>query len=209
MLDLRSQESGPMRTEMDNAVHTVRQEAIWVFAFLAVIWAVFLIDRFTPLERFGLVPRHLTGLIGIATMNFLHANWSHLISNSVPLFILLTLLAGSRARSWRIVVMISLLGGLLLWLIGRPAIHIGASLLIFGLITFLLASGLWFERRPVPVIIALIVGFLYGLTLIAGILPRIGSSAYVSWDGHLCGAIAGVAVAYLLTRPRRLTHAAT
>jgi membrane associated rhomboid family serine protease len=81
-------------------------------------------------------------------------------------------------------------------------LHIGASLLIFGLISFLIASGLFFERRPVPVIVALVVGFLYGMTLIAGVLPRLGGGDRVSWDGHLCGALAGVFVAYMLTRPR-------
>ena len=137
-------------------------------------------------------------------MTFVHQDWSHLLSNTVPLFILLVLLAGSRARSWGIVVLIIIVGGLLLWVFGRSARHVGASLLIFGLISYLIASGLFFERRPVPVVVALVVGFLYGTALLGGILPRFGMSPSVSWDGHLCGAIAGVLVAYGLTRPRRL-----
>jgi membrane associated rhomboid family serine protease len=202
MLDLRSPVDVPDEVPTRNAVHTVRQELIWVIVFIAAVWVVFLLDRFLPLEQLGLIPRRLRGLVGIVTMTFLHADWSHLLSNTFPLFILLTLLAGSRAKSWGIVAAIIVVGGLLLWGFGRPALHIGASLLMFGLISFLIASGLFFERRPVPVIVALVVGFLYGMTLIAGVLPRLGGGDRVSWDGHLCGALAGVFVAYMLTRPR-------
>jgi membrane associated rhomboid family serine protease len=185
------------------AVHTIRQELTSIVVFVAVVWFVFLVDRVTPLEQWGLSPRTARGLLGIVTMTFLHANVSHLISNTVPLFVLLTLLAGSRARSWETVTEIIGLGGLLLWLFGQSGVHIGASLLVFGLISFLIASGLFFERRPIPVIVALIVGFLYGITLMTGVLPRIGTRSAVSWDGHLCGAIGGVGVAYMLARPRR------
>ena len=76
-------------------------------------------------------------------MPFLHANLHHILSNTFPLFILLVLLAGSKARSWEIVVDIVLLGGALLWLFGRPGDVIGASGLIFGLIAFLILSGFW------------------------------------------------------------------
>jgi membrane associated rhomboid family serine protease len=131
-------------------------------------------------------------------MPFLHANLHHIVSNTVPLLVLLALLAGSKARSWMIVVYVTLLGGLLLWLFGRTADHIGASGLIFGLVAFLIVSGL-LERRPVPLLVSAIVGFLYGGTLFWNVLPQAGS--HVSWDGHLCGAIAGGIVAYVLTRP--------
>jgi membrane associated rhomboid family serine protease len=114
------------------------------------------------------------------------------------LFILLVLLAGSKARSWEIIGDVVLLGGALLWLFGRPnSNNIGASGLIFGLIAFLILSGL-LEKRLVPLAIALIVGFVYGSTLIYGVLPQI--DAQISWEGHLCGAVAGGFVAYTLTR---------
>jgi membrane associated rhomboid family serine protease len=113
------------------------------------------------------------------------------------LIVLLTLLAGSRARSWEIVLEIVLLGGLLLWLLGRHANHIGASGLIFGLIVFLILSGL-LERRVIPLIVSASVALLYGGTLLSGVLPGLGP--HISWDGHLCGAIAGGMIAYGLTR---------
>jgi membrane associated rhomboid family serine protease len=183
---------------MQNASHTIREELSYILLFIGVIWAVFFVSCFFhTLDQYGVVPRTAAGLIGIPFSIFLHANFQHLFGNTVPLFILLALLAGSKARSWEIVLYVTLLGGLFLWLCGREACHIGASGLIFGLIAFLIVSGL-LEGRIVPLLISLAVGFFYGGTLLTGVLPSIGSK--VSWDGHLCGAIAGGLVAYYLTR---------
>src|SRR5580704_3516541 len=153
---------------MQNASHSIRQELCGIVAFIGVIWLVFVVSRFIPsLDYYGVVPRTLDGLVGIPAAPFLHANLHHIVSNTFPLFILLVLLAGSKARSWEVVADIVLLGGLLLWIFGRSAIHIGASGLIFGLIAFLILSG-FLEKRLVPLAIAVIVGFLYGGMLISG-----------------------------------------
>jgi membrane associated rhomboid family serine protease len=183
------------------AKHTVREELYGVLAFVGFVWCVFIVGYVLPfrLESFGVTPRTLKGLVGIPAAPFLHANLGHLISNTIPLTVLLLLLAGSRARSWAIVIDIVLLSGALLWLFGRPATHIGASSLIYGLIAYLIVSGIY-ERRIVPMIISMVVGVLYGGTLASGILPSWGS--HISWEGHLFGAIAGVAIAYLLTKDR-------
>jgi membrane associated rhomboid family serine protease len=183
----------------DTMKHTIQQELHGVIAFVAVIWGVFILDCLLPFDinKLGLTPRTLVGLVGIPATPFLHANLQHLLSNTVPLFVLLTLLAGSNARSWGIVIGIVALGGLLLWIFGRNATHVGASGLIFGLIAFLIVSG-FREKRIVPLIVSMIVGFLYGGTLLAGVMPRFGS--HVSWDGHLFGAIGGGIIAYVMTR---------
>jgi membrane associated rhomboid family serine protease len=181
--------------------HTIREEIHGVVLFVGVIWAVYFVSCVFPdVDRYGVIPRRLGGLVGIVAMPFLHANLQHLVSNTVPLIVLLILLAGSRAESWAVVLIISCLGGLLLWVFGRSAVHIGASGLISGLAAFLILSG-FLEQRIVPLLIALVVGFLYGGSLLLGILPRLGSQ--ISWDGHLCGAIAGGLVAYALTRGSR------
>jgi membrane associated rhomboid family serine protease len=181
--------------------HTIQQELHGVIAFMAAIWVVFILGCVLPFDinLMGVTPRTLVGLVGIPAMPFLHANLHHLLSNTVPLFVLLTLLAGSNARSWEIVIEVVLLGGLLLWLFGRHATHVGASGLIFGLAMFLVISG-FLEKRTVPLIVSVIVGLLYGGSLLSGVLPWAGAS--VSWDGHLCGAIAGGIIAYVLTRER-------
>jgi membrane associated rhomboid family serine protease len=121
---------------------------------------------------------------------------SHLLSNFLPLMILLTLLVATQPHSWWIALQIVLLGGLLLWVFGRPAVHVGASGLIYGLIAYLMAAG-FRQGRFGPAIAALLVGFLYGGTLLSGVLPTVGE--HVSWDGHLTSAIAGGILGYFST----------
>lgn len=179
--------------------HTIQQEIKGVVIFIATIWGVFLLECVVPFDllSFGVTPRTLHGLVGIPAMPFLHANLQHIASNTLPLFVLLILLAGSKARSWEVVTEIVLLGGILLWLCGRTATHVGASGLIFGLIAFLIVSG-WLERRFVPLVVSLVVTFVYGGILLWGVIPRIGT--HISWDGHLLGAVAGGVIAYLMTK---------
>jgi membrane associated rhomboid family serine protease len=181
------------------AKHSIRDELVGVLVFVGVIWCVFIVGQILPfqLDSYGITPRTLRGLVGIPASPFLHADLAHIVSNTIPLTVLLLLLAGSRGQTWTVVASIVLVSGALLWLFGRSANHIGASGLIYGLIAYLLVSGLR-EGRVIPFIIAVVVWFLYGGTLAAGILPSL--SSHVSWEGHLFGMIAGGAIAYWQTR---------
>jgi len=184
---------------MKSYVHKVKEEALSIAIFIVVIWVVFFFDIFLPLEKLGLIPRDGGSLFGIVTMTFLHGNYQHLISNTVPLIVLLALLAGSRADSRLVVAMVIIFGGSLLWLFGRgDSIHVGASLLVFGLAVFLIVSGL-IAKRTLPIIISIAVALVYGTSLLSGISPW---QEGVSWDGHLMGGIAGVMTAWLLLRRR-------
>lgn len=191
--------SDPQATKKD-AAPSIGQELKGIALFVGVIWGVFILDRIiygVDFSAFGLVPRTLWGTAGIVSMPFLHASWGHLLGNTVPLIVLLVLLAGSKARSGQIVAEIVVAGGIMLWIFGRQATHVGASGLIFGLVAFLIGSGL-LERRITALIVSVIVGILYGGTLIGGVLP--GIDPRVSWDGHLCGAIAGGLIAWVIAR---------
>ncbi len=185
--------TAPARTDMIQSI----------LLTIGVIWAIFLLDRFLPLELFGLVPRTLRGVSGIFAMPFLHADLTHIISNSLPLVFLLVLVSGSRANSIQVIIGISLFGGVLLWLFGRSANHIGASLLVFGLVSFLIFFGL-FEKRFKSIVLSIIIVFLYGTTLLTGILPN---QPGVSWDGHLAGAVAGGVMAWGMTKNRSKSSA--
>ena len=177
----------------------LKEEALAILAFIVVIWAVYLLDLILPLEKLGLIPRDGGGLFGIVAMTFLHGSYQHLMSNTVPLIALLALLAGSRADSKKVVAIIMLLGGALLWLFGRgDYVHIGASLLVFGLAVFLVVSGI-IEKRTVPMIISVVVALVYGTSLLSGIMPW---QQGISWDGHLMGGIAGGITAWLLIQKR-------
>ena len=175
---------------------TFRDKVRLILGFIGIIWLVFLIDMVLPanLVVFGVIPRTITGLLGVVTMPFLHDGWGHILGNTVPLCVLLFLLAGSRANSAEVVISLILLGGVLLWLAGRGGrVHVGASGLIYGLIAFLIVVG-FREQRLVPLAVAVLTGFLYGGTLLSGVLPTVGLA--VSWDGHLAGAVAGAVVAF-------------
>lgn len=155
------------------------------------------VDWLTPswhLDALGIYPRALRGLPGILFSPLLHYNFAHLLSNIVPLGVLLALLYDNpRYRPAQALAAIWIASGFGTWLIGRgvvaghPVVHIGASSLVFGLAAYLIVSG-FLMRSWRELLIALLVLFAFG-TMFVGVLPRQGP---VSWEGHLCGAIAGV-----------------
>jgi len=166
------------------------------FLVLVLLWIIELIDVILPVDlvQFGIVPRNIVGLRGILFAPFLHAGWYHLISNSLPLFVLLTTLFTFYGKiSIQVCVFSAILGGLTVWLIARSGtVHVGASGVIFSLLTFLIASGV-FRKNFKALLIALVIFFLYGGAL-WGVLP---SNPYISWEGHLFGAIAGILIAWI------------
>jgi membrane associated rhomboid family serine protease len=176
------------------------KQAYPIFMLLLSMWLVRIVDMIIPFDfnQFGLVPRSLSGLPGIALMPFLHGGWGHLISNTIPLVILLGLTVASRHQAWPVITVIVIGGGVLLWCFGRNAYHIGASGLVFGLIAYLITVGVR-EKHIVSAGIALLVGFLFGTTLITGVIPSFDSA--VSWDGHLMGAISGTLVGVKTSKP--------
>ena len=86
---------------------------------IPAIWLTFILSWVLPLNRFGLVPRESRGLFGIVSMPFLHQDFKHLISNTVPLALLLALLFKTTAGATTVVVLTQLLGGGLLWLVRK------------------------------------------------------------------------------------------
>ena len=161
---------------------------------VASVSVLFLVEGFDfltsfSLDQFGIVPRTRAGLIGIFFSPLLHANFTHLIANAVPLLVLLILLFWDRHYyPVRTLALIWLASGLGTWLIGRGnAVHIGASSIIFGLVAYLIASGLWMRSWRSAFVAALVL-LLYG-GIFFGVLPQPGP---ISWEGHLTGAVAGL-----------------
>jgi len=173
--------------------------ALVILTLLAGLWALELVDQLSGnrLDSLGIHAREVDGLPEIFTAPFLHAGWSHLVSNSVPFAVLgfLVLLGG--LTRWLVTSLSSIVSsGLLAWLL-TPAntIILGASGLIFGWLTYLLARAVY-SRRPAQVVIAVLVLLAYG-GLIWGVLP---GAVGVSWQAHLGGAIGGIIAARLLHR---------
>jgi membrane associated rhomboid family serine protease len=173
--------------------------ALIMLLMLAGMWMLELLDQLSgnQLDQLGIHARELDGMPEILTAPFLHAGWDHLISNSLPFVVLGFLVLLSGLARWLVAsLIIIVISGLTAWFL-TPAntIILGASGLIFGWLTYLLARGLW-SRRPAQVVIAVLVLLVYG-GLIWGVFP---SGAGISWQAHLGGAVAGVLAAWLLHR---------
>jgi membrane associated rhomboid family serine protease len=179
-----------------------------IITFVALLYLIEAWDQVTGehLDNNGIRPLETDGLTGILFAPLLHANWGHLAANTVPALVLgfLVTLAGMSRFIWATVI-IWIFGGLGTWLIGNigaPAgvetNHIGASGLIFGWLTFLIVFG-FFTRHAWQIVTGIVVLFVYG-GILWGALP---GTFGVSWQGHLCGGIAGVVAAYLLAGPER------
>lgn len=159
---------------------------------LIAIWVVFLINYITPfdLNKLGLLPRTQSGLLGIFTAPFLHGDLGHIISNSMPLFVLLMVTAVTYGSKVYIISFLTVLfGGSMVWAFARTAYHVGASGLIYGLVGFLMFSGI-FQRKALTIIVSIGIGLTYGTTMWMGMLPTQPNS--ISWEGHLFGAIGGI-----------------
>ncbi|SOU87606.1 rhomboid family intramembrane serine protease [Tenacibaculum dicentrarchi] len=167
---------------------------IQLIVFLYVVHAI---SFFIPITQFGIIPRTFNGLIGVFTSPFLHGGIWHLISNTLPLIVLLTVLNFFYPKKTLSVIIFTILvGGMLVWLFARSANHIGASGLIYGLASFLIANGI-LERKFIPILVSISVAVVYG-GLIWGLVPSLKS--HISWEGHLFGAVAGILIAFLLIK---------
>jgi len=163
--------------------------------FPVLIWVVHLLSLAlnVDLTRMGLLPRVPIGLLGIITAPLIHADFSHLISNTIPLIILgWIIFAFYRKVAFISFIFIYLLTGLLVWIFARQVYHIGASGIVYGYVSFLFFSGI-FRRDNTSITLALVITFLYG-GLVWGVLPGMKG---ISWESHLFGAITGLIAAYM------------
>ena len=174
----------------------LKRNLLLLGGLVVLMWLVsivgFVFSGFT--RTFALVPRDFWHLPGILTMPFLHQGFGHLLANTMPIAALGALLLTRGVDYFlRALALVTVLGGMLLWLFGRHGAHIGASGVVFGLFGLLLARAIY-TRSFESVLIAVLVMVVYG-GLFWGVLPADNS---VSWDGHLAGLLAGVTTARLL-----------
>ncbi|MCZ4080391.1 rhomboid family intramembrane serine protease [Rhodococcus sp. H36-A4] len=179
------------------------QQAVMLMgSFVVLLWVIEIIDvaSGSRVEQAGINPRSVDGLWGILFAPVLHDDWAHLIANTLPVLILgfLVLLSGL-ARGLTATGIIWVVGGVGTWLIGGAnSNHIGASVLIFGWIAYLLTRGI-FTRNLGQLAVGVVVFVIYGGAL-WGVLP---STPGVSWQGHLFGAVGGVLAAWFLSSDAR------
>ncbi|MES2515991.1 MAG: rhomboid family intramembrane serine protease [Bacteroidota bacterium] len=179
--------------------------------FLAICWTVFLCDNYFNLDLYslGVSPRTASGVKGILFAPFIHGDFGHIINNSLPIFILSSMIFYFyRPIAWPSILWIYLISGIWLWVGGRnndviPNYHFGASTLIYGFATFLFFSGVFRKHKQLMMVSAFVV-FMYG-SITHGIFPF---DTRVSWEGHLFGAISGVLVAFSYRKdgPQPIVH---
>jgi membrane associated rhomboid family serine protease len=180
--------------------HRIYFEAPW--CYLAWPAAAMVLGTILPFlshrwaAQLGLVPRKLSGLVGLITAPFVHANIAHFAANLPPFLVLGGLvLRHDQPHFIEAGVTLALAQGGLLWLFGRNASHVGMSGVIFGFLGYLLAIA-WFTRTASDLLVAGGVMLVYG-SMLAGLKPvRDGTS----WEGHLFGLLVGIARAWLDSR---------
>ena len=157
---------------------------------VVILWLVHLFQILigSDFGYLGIYPREVFGLKGIFTAPLIHGDFSHLLSNSIPVFVLGTLIYYFYRRvATRSIIMMYLLTGLAVWLMARSVFHIGASGVVYAMVTFMLGNGL-FRRSLKSVVLALIVLFFYS-GMFVGVLPN---QEGISWESHLYGAFVGL-----------------
>ncbi|MFF8260071.1 rhomboid family intramembrane serine protease [Streptomyces virginiae] len=184
-------------TQTDRAKAAAKLMLGWV----ALLWVLEAVDHATghALDQYGIVARDPDSLSGVVSAAFLHFGFDHVASNSVPLLVLGFIAALSGIRRFLAVCgLILLADGLGTWLISPSGtMTLGASGIVFGLFGYLLVRG-FVERKALGIAVAVGVAAVWGTTIVSGILP---TDSGVSWQGHLCGLVAGIVTALCFRRP--------
>jgi membrane associated rhomboid family serine protease len=184
------------------AERSPRASAIQILvALVALMWVLEVLDVILDhrLDAYGIEPREVDGLDGVLAAPFLHVGFGHLLANTVP-FVAMGLVIAFEGplRLLGVTAIAALVSGFGTWLVApADTIHLGASGVVFGYATYLIARGV-FNRRFVELAVGIVVVAVWGGALLAGLEPREG----ISWQGHLFGAIGGVIAARVLARPR-------
>jgi membrane associated rhomboid family serine protease len=194
--------TSPTPKGLPSSTRGAREEGLALLAAtVALMWIVQLINSLDSykLDQDGLYPHNVDRIWGIFTTPFLHASWSHLIGNTIPFVFMGVLIAlAGPGRFAAVTLIVIVLGGLGTWLISPAGVPVvGASGVVFGYATFLLTRG-FFNHSVIEIIAGVVVGAVFGSALLASLVPH----GNVSWQGHLCGGVAGVIAAWLLSRDR-------
>jgi membrane associated rhomboid family serine protease len=179
-----------------------RNALLFVAAMVALMWLAEVVDVVAGgrLDEYGIHPRDVNGLPEIVSAPFLHAGFGHLVSNTVPFVIMGAAIAlGGLVRVAAVTAVVGLVSGLGTWLIApADTVTIGASGLVFGYATYLVARG-FLSKRVMDLVVGAAVVALWGFALLQGLLPQ----ERISWQAHAFGAVGGLVAASLLAGRRR------
>lgn len=182
---------------------TVLKEFKILIVSIVIFWVVEVLDIFVfqgSLDRYGIQPHSVVGLRGIVFAPFLHGGLGHLMANTIPFITLGWLTMIQETSDFYVVsIMSALVGGIGVWVFGSPdSVHIGASILIYGYLGFLLLRG-YFQKNFPSITLSIFVAIAYG-SFIWGVFP---SKIGVSWQGHLFGFIGGAIAAKMVAQENK------
>ena len=161
---------------------------------IILIWLVKIVEILFEIDfsSFGIHPLSADGLAGIVLSPFIHADLNHLFNNTLPLFFLsLALFFFYSEVALRVFFLSWVFSGILVWIAGREAWHIGASGVVYGLASFLFFSGI-IRKYFRLIALSLLIVFLYG-SMVWGLFP--GVYRNVSWEAHMLGFFSGIVLA--------------
>jgi membrane associated rhomboid family serine protease len=187
--------------DAESLVAEARKALFVMVGFLAILWIVQLVnfaDHY-HLDNYGIRPRHLASLPYILTAPFLHVSWTHLESNSGPLFIFGFLAAYRGVVRWiGLTALVIVTSGLASWFFGGPGTGVGASGVVFGYLGYILVRG-FFDRHGIDIMIAAVMAlcFAYQFTVL---LPHAG----IGWQDHVGGLVGGIVGGWIF-RNRKVT----
>ena len=184
--------------------NSVLKEFKILIVSITIFWAIEVVDFFIfngSLDRYGIQPHNLIGLRGIIFAPLLHGGFGHLIANTIPFLTLGWLTMIQETSDFYIAsIMSALIGGIGVWLFGSPnSVHVGASILIYGYLGFLLLRG-YFQKNFPSIALSVFVALAYG-SLIWGVFP---SDMRISWQGHLFGFIGGAIAAKMVAKEKKM-----
>jgi len=173
--------------------------------FLIVIWTVKLIEIImdTSFTGYGVYPLKLKGLIGILLAPIIHGDLNHILSNTIPIFILMTTVFYFYSRvAYRVFFISYIISGFWVWVSARPAYHIGASGLVYAFASFIVVTGIIKNNKNLMAL-SLAILFIYG-SMIWGVIPN---KPHISWESHLMGMMSGILLAlYYKNEPLSWIH---
>lgn len=184
--------------EFDADKEKIKSSLFYSLFFVGLLWLIGFFQWASGMElsALGVLPRKISGLTGILTAPLIHADFSHLISNSVTLFLLLfSVLYFYRGSALKVFFITYLLDGILVWIFARQSYHIGASGLVYSFASFLFFSGV-FRKDKRSIAVSLLIVFLYG-GMVWGVLPV---KPEISFESHLFGAVAGFFCAFIFRK---------
>lgn len=165
----------------------------YVLTLIAALWIIQCVNFILGyrLNALGILPRTTSGLFGILLAPLLHGNFSHLLFNSIPLFLLMNLVLLTGLSNFIVVTaLITIISGFFVWLFGRKALHVGASGVIMGYWGYLIVNAILYPS--IITVLLVIFCFYYFAGLFASLMPKSGTS----WESHVFGFLAGLLVSY-------------